>query len=321
MTPRMLPSFPSAAQWLGSEPLTPDNLRGRVVLVDFWTFTCINWIRTLPYLRAWVERYGSQGLAVIGVHSPEFGFEHELDNVVRAAEAMGVDYPIVIDNDFEIWRSFDNNYWPALYIADADGSIRDHHFGEGRYEESERVIRRLLTESGRDVSGDDLVSVEPGGVEAGADWDTLRTPETYVGYLRAERFASPGELIPESSAVYTAPARLGFNEWALSGDWTVKGQPVLLNEAGGGISCRYEARDLNLVLNPSDPDRDVHFRVSLDGQPPGAAHGGDTDEAGDGTLSDGRLYQLIRQPGPVAEQTFEIEFLDPGAQAYVFTFG
>jgi thiol-disulfide isomerase/thioredoxin len=316
-----LPSLEGATGWLNTQPLTTEGLRGSAVLVQFWTFTCINWIRTLPYVRAWAEKYEGNGLVVIGVHTPEFGFEHDVDNIRRAARAMGVDYPIAIDSDYLVWRAFDNNYWPALYFADERGAIRDHHFGEGRYEQSERVIQQLLGERGAEGIGDGLVYVDAGGVEEAADWDTLRSPEAYVGYLRAENFASAGGLTPEQRRAYDAPARLRLNEWALSGEWTVEGQPVIANEAGGRLAHRFEARDLNLVMAPPANGASVPFRISLDGQPPGPAHGLDIDEQGNGTLSEGRLFQLIRQPGGVAAHTFEIEFLGAGAQAYVFTFG
>jgi thiol-disulfide isomerase/thioredoxin len=316
-----VPSLGGATGWLNSMPLTAAELRGRVVLVDFWTFTCINWIRTLPYVRAWAEKYADDGLVVIGVHTPEFGFEHDVENVRRAAQAMGVEYPIAIDNDYAIWRAFDNHYWPALYFVDPRRSIRAHQFGEGRYEESERILQRLLQEAGADGVSADLAAVDADGVAAAADWGTLRTPETYVGYLRAESFASAGGLIPEQRSVYDLPRRLRLNAWALAGDWTVRGQPAVLNEPGGRVAHRFQARDLNLVMASPARGAPVRFRVSLDGRPPREAHGLDVDEAGDGTLSEGRLYQLIRHPGPVAQRTFEIEFLDPGAEVYVFTFG
>jgi thiol-disulfide isomerase/thioredoxin len=316
-----LPSLGGATEWLNSPPLTTAGLRGNVVLVDFWTYTCINWLRTLPYLRAWAEKYKAQGLVVIGVHTPEFTFEHDLDNVRRAVKDLRVDYPVAIDNDYAIWSAFDNHYWPALYFADAQGQIRHHQFGEGAYEQSEMVIQRLLTEAGTSSIGQELVSVDPGGVEAAADWDSLWSPETYVGYERAENFASPDGAVFDTRHVYATPARLRLNHWALAGDWTVGRQATVLNEADGRIAYRFHARDLHLVMGPAQRETLVRFRVRIDGQPPGAAHGTDADDQGNGTITEPRLYQLVRQPGPVAERTFEVTFLDPGVQAYAFTFG
>jgi thiol-disulfide isomerase/thioredoxin len=316
-----LPSLGGATDWLNSPPLTTAGLRGKVVLVDFWTYTCINWLRTLPYLRAWAERYKDQGLVVIGVHTPEFAFEHDLDNVRQAVKDLRVDYPVAIDNDYAIWTAFDNHYWPALYFADAQGQIRHHRFGEGDYEQSEMVIQRLLTEAGTSLIGQELVSVDPGGVEAASDWDSLWSPETYVGYERAENFASPYGAVLDTRHVYATPARLRLNHWALAGDWTVQRQPVVLNEAEGRILYRFHARDLHLVMGPAARETPVQCRVLLDGKPPGAAHGTDVDDQGNGTLTHPRLYQLIRQPGPITDRTFEITFLDPGLQAYAFTFG
>jgi thiol-disulfide isomerase/thioredoxin len=316
-----LPSLGGATGWLNSPPLTTAGLRGRVVLVDFWTYTCINWLRTLPYLRAWAEKYKDQGLVVIGVHTPEFDFEHDLDNVRQQVTDLRVDYPVAIDNDYAIWSAFDNHYWPALYFADAQGQIRHHRFGEGDYEQSEMVIQRLLTEAGTSLIGQDLVSVDPGGVEVAADWDSLWSPENYLGYERTDNFVSPNGSILDTSYAYAAPARLGVNHWALSGDWTVKRPAIVLNQAGGRILYRFHARDLHLVMAPTTPGGPVRFRVRLDDQPPGAAHGTDLDEQGNGTLTQPRLYQLLRQPGPVADRTLEVTFLDPGVQAYAFTFG
>jgi thiol-disulfide isomerase/thioredoxin len=316
-----LPSFDGATGWLNSPPLTPVGLRGKVVLAGFWTYTCINWLRQLPYLRAWAQKYTDQGLVVIGVHTPEFPFEHDADNVRQAIQEMRIDYPVVTDNNYAVWRAFDNYYWPALYFADAQGHIRHHHFGEGEYRQSEMVIQQILTEAGSAGAGHDLVSVDARGVEAPADWDSLRSPENYTGYERTENFASPGGPVPGQPHVYTAPAELRFNHWALSGDWTMDEQAATLNAASGLISCRFHARDLNLVMAPAAPGTPMPFRVLLDGQPPDAAHGADIDQQGNGTLTQPRLYQLIRQPGPVADRTFEITFPDPGAQAYAFTFG
>jgi thiol-disulfide isomerase/thioredoxin len=316
-----LPPLGGATLWLNSQPLTADALRGKVALFQFCTYTCINWLRTLPHVRAWAEKYGAQGLTVVGVHTPEFAFEKDLQNVRRALMELGVVYPIAVDNDYTIWRAFSNHYWPALYFVDAQGRIRHHHFGEGEYEQSERVIQQLLAEAGAGGVGQALVSVEGVGIEAAADWDSLKSPENYVGYGRAENFASPGGAAEDERRVYAAPAQLALNQWALAGDWTVGKQAVVLNEAGGRIACRFHARDLHLVMGPSTPGRPVRFRVTLDGQPAGAARGVDVDERGEGAITGQRLYQLIRQPKPVADRRFEIEFLDPGAEAFAFTFG
>jgi thiol-disulfide isomerase/thioredoxin len=301
--------------------LTAASLRGKVVLVDVWTFTCINWLRTLPYVRAWAEQYKDQGLVVIGVHAPEFQVERDLDNVRRAARDLRVDYPIAVDNDFAIWRAFNNNYWPALYLVDAQGRVRHHQFGEGEYAQSERMIQQLLAEAGAGDIRQELVSVAGRGVEAAADWDSLRSPENYVGYDRTENFASPGGAAPDQRRVYTAPARLSLNHWALAGDWTMGRQALVLNEANGRIAHRFHARDLHLVMGPAAGGAPVRFRVLVDGQPPGAAHGVDVDDQGIGTVTEPRLYQLIRQPQPIMDRQFEIEFLDPGVEALAFTFG
>jgi thiol-disulfide isomerase/thioredoxin len=316
-----LPSFGGATGWLNSPPLTASGLRGNVVLVNFWTYTCINWLRQLPYLRAWAERYAGQGLVVVGVHTPEFGVEHDADNVSRAVREMRIDYPVATDNDYAVWRAFDNHYWPALYFADAQGHIRHHHFGEGEYGQSEMVIQQLLAEAGSAGAGHDLVSVEALGAEAPADWDTLRSPENYTGYERTENFASPGGAAPGTPRVYAAPPELRLNHWALSGDWTMAEQAATLNQAGGQITYRFHARDLHLVMGPAAPGTALRFRVLIDGQPPGPAHGADADSQGHGTVRHPRLYQLIRQPGRITDRTFEITFPDPGARAYVFTFG
>jgi thiol-disulfide isomerase/thioredoxin len=316
-----LPSLDGATGWLNSEALTPAGLRGRVVLVGFWTYTCINWLRQLPYLRAWAEKYSGPGLVVIGVHTPEFSFEHDVDNVSRAVPEMGIAYPVATDNDYRVWRAFDNHYWPALYFADAHGNIRHHHFGEGEYAQSEMVIQQLLAEAGSTGAGTDVVSVDPSGLEVPADWANLRSPENYTGYQRTGRFASPGGPVPDKPYVYTVPARLGRNQWALSGDWTMEAEATTLNAANGQIACRFHARDVNLVMGPAAPGTSLPFRVDIDGQPPGEAHGTDTDADGNGTLSLQRVYQLIRQPGPITDRTVEITFPDPAAQAYCFTFG
>jgi thiol-disulfide isomerase/thioredoxin len=316
-----LPSFDGATSWLNSEPLTPEGLRGRVVLVDFWTYTCINWLRTAPYVRAWDAKYRDLGLTVIGVHTPEFGFEHDVDNVVARSRSFGVDYPIAVDSDYGVWQAFANHFWPALYIADAEGRIRYHHFGEGEYAMAEMVVQQLLHEAGAEGVDPDLVSVEPQGFEVPADWGRLRSPETYLGYGRSAGFASPERARFNEPHTYPEPSRLGLNEWAPSGTWTLAQHAAVLNEAPGRIAFQLQARDVNLVMGPSARGKSVRFRVLLDGKAPGGAHGFDVDEPGDGTLADQRLYQLIRQPVSIGERRFEIEFLDAGAEAYCFTFG
>ena len=316
-----LPSFGGATGWLNTPPLTAAGLRGRVVLASFWTYTCINWLRQLPYLRAWAGKYSSHGLVVIGVHTPEFSFEHDLDNVRRAVADMRIDYPVATDNNYAVWSAFGNHYWPALYFADAQGRIRHHYYGEGEYQQSEMVIQQLLAEAGLGGTGRELVPVDPRGEEAPADWASLRSPENYTGYARTENFASPGGPLPGTPHRYTVPAELGLNHWALSGDWTIEEEAATLNTAGGQIACRFHARDLNLVMGPAEPGAATRFRVLIDGAPPGAAHGTDADGDGNGTASEQRLYQLIRQPGPVASRTFEITFSGLGVQAYAFTFG
>jgi thiol-disulfide isomerase/thioredoxin len=316
-----LPSLAGATEWLNSPPLTASGLRGKVVLVDVWTYTCINWLRTLPYVRAWAEKYKNQGLVVIGVHSPEFAFEHNVDNVRRQAKDMRVDYPIAIDNDFALWRALNNNYWPALYIVDAQGRIRYHQFGEGEYDKSEKVIQQLLSEAGASGINREMVTVDARGAEVPADWNSLKSQENYVGQERTENFTSPGGAVLDKPHAYAAPARLRLNQWALVGDWTVGKGAIALNKANGRIVYRFHARDLHLVMGPATRGTPVRFRVLVDGQPPGASHGTDVDDQGNGTVSEQRLYQLIRQPGPIADRQFEIEFLDPGAEAYAFTFG
>jgi thiol-disulfide isomerase/thioredoxin len=316
-----LPSLGSATGWLNSPPLTAAGLRGKVVLIDFWTYTCINWLRQLPYVRAWAEKYKDRGLVVIGVHAPEFAFEKDIANVRRAAKNLRVDYPIAIDNDHAIWRAFKNEYWPALYFVDAQGRIRHHHFGEGEYERSEMLIQQLLAEAGIGGGGHDLVSVDARGVEAAADWGSLKSPENYVDYQRTENFASPGGAVLDKRRVYAAPAGLRLNQWALSGDWTMGKEATVLNKANGRIAYRFHARDLHLVMGPAARGTSVRFRVLIDGQPPGAAHGLDVDDQGNGTVTEQRLYQLIRQPKPIADRQFEIEFLDSGVEAFAFTFG
>ncbi len=316
-----MPSLGGATAWLNSPPLSAADLRGNVVLVDFWTYTCINWLRTLPYVRAWAEKYREHGVVTIGVHTPEFSFEHDLENVRRAVQDMRVSYPIAIDNDYAIWDAFDNHYWPALYLVDAQGRIRAHQFGEGAYESSEMMIQQLLAEAGIGGIAPELVSVDARGPEVAADWADLRSPENYVGYERTENFASPGDAVLDQPRIYTAPAHFSLNEWAPAGDWTVKREATALNRANGRIAYRFHARDLNLVMGPAARGTSVRFRVFIDGRAPGAAHGFDVDEQGNGTVSEPRLYQLIRQPKPIADRQFEIEFLDAGVEAFAFTFG
>jgi thiol-disulfide isomerase/thioredoxin len=306
---------------LNSPPLTAPDLRGKVVLVNFWTYTCINWLRQLPYVRAWAEQYEDDGLIVLGVHTPEFDVERDLDNVRRAVKDLHVDHPVAIDNDYAVWDAFGNRYWPALYFVDAHGRIRHHRFGEGDYEQSEATIQRLLTEAGVGGIGHDLVSVDAGGVEAAADWDSLWSPENYLGYERTENFASSNGAVLDTPYGYAVPARLVLNQWALAGNWTVGRQAIVLIQADGRIAYRFHARDLHLVMGPARPSGPVRFRVLLDGQPPGAAHGADVGDQGNGRVTQPRLHQLVRQPGPIADRTFEITFLDPGVRAYAFTFG
>jgi hypothetical protein len=315
-----LPGFAGATAWLNGPPLTAEALGGAVVLVSFGTYTCINWIRTLPYVRAWAERYAGHGLVVVGVQTPEFEFEGDLSNVRRALEEMDVRYPVVVDNDYKIWRAFDNHYWPALYFADAHGRIRHHHFGEGEYEASEMVVQMLLREAGRDVEPG-LVRIVPTGVEAAADWASVGSPESYVGYERAAGFASPGGLVANEGHIYSAPRTLGRNQWALSGEWRVGPVPAHLDDVGGSITYQFHARDLNLVMGPPLARPPVRFRVRLDGVAPGEAHGIDVDENGNGTADYQRMYQLVRQSTHVGDRRFEIEFLDADVDAFVFTFG
>ena len=322
-----LPSLDGATGWLNSPPLTAEGLRGKVVLVDFWTYSCINCLRALPYVREWEQRYRDQGLVVIGVHAPEFAFERNLGNVQRAVKELKIDYPVAIDNEFAIWRGFNNRYWPAHYFIDAQGRIRARHFGEGNYAQSERIIRQLLREAGATLPEEPAqamamaASAPRAGVELQADMSNLKSPETYLGYSRAENFASPDGQRRDAPADYTLPSTFALNQWALSGRWTVGDEDAQLQRAGGRIAFRFHARDLHLVLAPGADGKPVRFRVRIDGQPPGASAGGDAGADGSGTVNEHRLYQLIRQPGDVGERTFEIEFLDPGVHAYAFTFG
>jgi len=315
-----LPGFEGATGWLNSAPLTPAELRGRVVLVDFWTYTCINWLRTLAFVRAWAAKYRDLGLVVIGVHTPEFPFEREVDNVREAAAAMRVDYPLALDSDYGVWTAFANRYWPAVYLADAEGRIRYHHFGEGEYDEGEWMIQHLLREAAGGSIDNELVSVTPDGFEAQADWTNLRSPETYLGYAQAQSLDSAGGVAYDEPHSYVAPESLQLNTWALAGNWTIEERASVLNEAGGRIAFGFHSRDVHLVLR-SRAGTVVPFRVLVDGEAPRAAHGLDIDEEGRETLVQPRLYQLVRQPGSIKDRMFEIAFLDKGVEAYVFTFG
>jgi thiol-disulfide isomerase/thioredoxin len=314
-----IPGFDGATGWLNSDPLTADDLHGRVVLVDFWTYTCINWLRTLAYVRTWSEKY-EDGFVVIGVHTPEFPFERDVDNVRWAAAEMDVNYPIALDSSYAVWDAFSNHYWPAVYIADAEGRIRHHQYGEGGYEECERVIQRFLSDAGAEAS-DELVTVSPVGFEVQADLANLGTPETYLGYDQTLNFASPGGVKLEQVRTYAAPDTLRLNHWALVGDWSVGRRAAVADSADGWIVFRFHARDVHLVMGPRARDSSVPFRVLLDGQPPGDAHGLDVDEDGRGTVTHQRLYQLIRQSGSIEDSTVEVSFPAGGVEAYCFTFG
>jgi thiol-disulfide isomerase/thioredoxin len=315
-----LPGFDGTTGWLNSSPLTSAELRGRVVLVDFWTYTCINWLRTLAFVRAWSAKYRDLGLVVIGVHTPEFPFEREVDNIRGAAQDMRVNYPIALDSDYGVWNAFANRYWPAVYLADAVGRIRYHHFGEGDYDEGEWMIQHLLREATGEGIDDELVSVAPEGFEAQADWTNLRSPETYLGYAQGQNLDSPSGVAYDEPRSYVAPDSLQLNTWALGGNWTIEERASVLNEAGGRIAFRFHARDVHLVLR-SRAGTVIPFRVLVDGEAPGAARGLDVDEEGRGTLVQPRLYQLLREPGSITDRTLEIAFLDTGVEAYVFTFG
>ena len=316
-----LDALARATTWLNSPALTAAELKGEVVLVDFWTYTCINWLRTLPYLRGWWEKYRGHGLVLIGVHSPEFEFEKRLDNVRRSVRGFRIVYPVAVDSDHLIWQGFDNQYWPALYVLDGSGAVRYRKFGEGGYEESERMIQRLLSDAGQSGFDRQPVSVTSEGAEAAADWSNVKSPESYLGYDRSESFASPGGAAHDHSRAYSLPRRLGLNEWALEGTWTIRGQGATLNRPNGRIVSRFHARDLNLVMGPARQGSSVRFRVLLDGQAPGAAHGVDVDAQGNGAVGEQRLYQLIRQKGTIADRDFELSFPEGGAEAFVFTFG
>ncbi|OUL99679.1 cytochrome c biogenesis protein DipZ [Variovorax sp. JS1663] len=317
-----LPSLSGATEWINSPPLSAEALRGKVVLVDFWTYSCINCLRTLPYVREWAQKYKDAGLVVIGVHAPEFAFEKRPANVRRAVKDLGIDYPVAIDNDFAVWRGFDNRYWPAFYFVDAEGRIRHHQFGEGQYEASERVLQQLLAEAGRSGVPSTLSAPQGQGVQAAPGSAPVLTEETYLGHAHgAYGFASPGGITRDRAAVYQQPSSLRTNQWALAGEWNVEGERAVLARADGRIALRFHARDVHLVLGPSADGKPVRFRVRLDGQPPLADHGFDVDAQGIGTIDGQRLYQLVRQSAGTRDRLFEIEFLDPGAQAYAFTFG
>lgn len=316
-----LPALTGATTWINSPPLTPEALKGKVVLVDFWTYSCINCLRAIPYVRAWAEKYKDKGLVVVGVHAPEFAFEKQVDNVKKAVADLKLGYPVAIDNDYAIWRAFGNQYWPAHYFIDAEGRIRHHHFGEGSYEESEQVIKELLAEAGKSTERADLVKVTASGAEAASAKADVRSPETYIGYARAENFISPGGAVKNAAHDYAPGDAPRLNDWALAGDWTVGPEHAALNKQDGSIVYRFHARDLHLVLGPSTDGKPVRFRVTVDGAAPSDSHGADVDAQGRGVVTDQRLYQLVRQSGPIADRTFAIEFLDPGVQAYAFTFG
>ncbi|QQD56549.1 cytochrome c biogenesis protein DipZ [Pseudomonas fluorescens BBc6R8] len=316
-----LPPLDGAVQWLNSEPLTAEALKGKVVLVDFWTYSCINCLRTLPYVKAWAEKYRDQGLVVIGVHAPEFAFERDVNNVTKAMKDLGITYPVAIDNNYKIWRAFNNQYWPAHYFADAKGHIRYHHFGEGDYAESERVIQQLLREAGATKVAGGLIEADAKGIQAAPDMNEVQSPETYLGFQRAENFVTTGTLGTDKVVNYPAAGNLALNNWTLEGQWNVGGQQATLAAANGKIVYRFHARDLHLVLGPGADGKPVRFKVSIDGQAPGDAHGTDVAPDGSGTVTEQRLYQLVRQPGAVKDRTFTIEFLDPQVAAYAFTFG
>ncbi|KZN18252.1 MULTISPECIES: cytochrome c biogenesis protein DipZ [Pseudomonas] len=316
-----LPSLDGAVQWLNSPPLTAQALKGKVVLVDFWTYSCINCLRTLPYVKAWAAKYRDQGLVVIGVHTPEFAFERDVGNVTKAMKDLGITYPVAIDNDYKVWRAFNNQYWPAHYFADAQGRIRYHHFGEGKYAESERVIQQLLHEAGAEKVADGLINARAEGVQLAPDMSEVRSPETYIGYRRAEHFVAQTDLAPDKMTAYSPPSRLALNNWSLEGQWTVGPERAVSNASASRIVYRFHARDLHLVLGPGADGKPVRFKVLIDGKPPGNSHGVDVAPDGSGSVIEQRLYQLVRQTAGVKDRTFSIEFLDPGVSAYAFTFG
>ena len=315
------PSLNGAVKWLNSPPLTREQLKGKVVLIDFWTYSCINCLRSVPYVEAWWEKYRNDGLVVIGVHTPEFAFEKDPANVAKSLADLKITYPVAIDSNYAIWKAFNNEYWPAHYFIDANGSIRYHHFGEGKYDESEEVIQQLLREKNANLKTAGLVQVAASGAQAAPDFGDVKSPETYIGYSRQQNYASPQKIRQDAPQAYTAPSRLTVNQWGLAGNWNVSDEHAALVASPGKIIFRFHARDLHLVLGPGKNGKPVRFRVTIDGTPPGADHGGDTDEQGSGVVKEYRLYQLIRQKGKVEDRTFEIEFLDPGVQAFAFTFG
>jgi len=316
----LVPSLSGAQDWLNSKPLTLDELKGKVVLVDFWTYSCINCLRSIPYVRAWAEKYRDHGLVVIGVHAPEFAFERNIENVKNAVTTLKIGYPVAIDNDYKIWRAFENEYWPAHHFIDAKGKVRHHHFGEGEYAESERIIQKLLADAGDQRVPADVVAVNASGAEAASAKADVESPETYLGYNRIDHFVSPGGVVQDTGHVYAAGSPQ-LNEWSLAGNWTIGNERALLNEKDGSIVYRFHARDLHLVLGPAADGNPVRFKVTIDGKPPGASHGVDVDSEGQGVVTAQRLYQLVRDPGPVVDHSFEIRFLDSGVQAYAFTFG
>ncbi len=315
-----MPSLDGAVQWLNSPPLTPQALKGKVVLIDFWTYSCINCLRALPYVKAWADKYRSEGLVVIGVHAPEFAFERNVNNVIQESKKLGIDYPIAIDNNYSIWRAFNNQYWPAHYFIDAKGEIRYEHFGEGEYPQSERVIQQLLKEAGAKNVNTSISQVQAKGVEQAAGQDSDISPETYLGYMRSQHFASDNK-VTDAPADFTISDPLDLNEWGLQGNWTVGDEKITLNKPNGRITYRFHARDLHLVLGPQEQGKQIRFKVTLDGKEPGEMHGSDISASGEGVVTDQRLYQLIRQPDAGGEHSFTIEFLDAGVNAYAFTFG
>ena len=317
---RQIAALGQAKEWLSSPSLSAGALRGKVVLVQFGTYTCINWLRTLPYVRAWEQTF-RPALAVIGVHTPEFAFEKNLENVRRAVQQLKLGFPVAVDNDYAIWRAFDNQYWPAIYLIDARGRLREQHFGEGEYERTEKWIRTLLAETGAAVNDKSVVPVAASGLELLADWRNLKSPENYLGLGRTVNFSSPGGAILGRRRPYAAPARLALNDWALAGEWEMANELAVLSAGPGRIVYRFHARDVHLVMGPRRPQRTVRFRVTIDGQPPGPAHGLDADDSGRGEVREQRLYQLLRQPGAIVDRTMEIEFLDAGVEAFAFTFG
>ena len=321
LTQKKEPSFNGATGWINTQPLDLTNLRGKVVLIDFWTYTCINWRRTLPYIREWASKYKDQGLVVIGVHTPEFPFEHRLENIRGAVKEMNITYPLVVDNNFGIWNAFQNEYWPALYLIDAKGKIRYQKFGEGDYHESELQLQQLLKENSAKNVSDQTIALQPKGFEAAADWENLRSPENYVGYSRTQGFAFPSEVVADKQVLYAAPSKLNLNQWGLSGDWIMGKELLLLSKAPGKIIYRFHARDLHLIMGPSVRGSCIKFHVLIDGKPPGCAHGLDVDSSGNGTVKEQRMYQLIRQQGPIIDRSFQIEFSDPKVEVYDFTFG